>query len=614
MRRSLYLRALLCLLWAGLPAASPTPVTPTTAPATQPTEEERFLSMVTKLASPEFEGRGSQTKGLQLAEKYLVEQYRRADLKPAFGKQYTQSFPISAGLKVTEQKFAVHPDSGGKPVQLKPGKTFNIMGAGGTGAVSETEAVFVGYSIIAPDRDHRSYDESSQETLKGKVAVMFRYEPHSSKGHSLWTRRKPWSAAAALNSKLALAKKNGAVAAIVVNPPAVGKGRPSSPASTYRPGLKNMPVLNITSDGFEKILQAAGADSPEGKHRELLGKANAGKPCVIPLGVKISAGAEFKPVQKEVRNVAAVLPGAGELAEEVIVLGGHYDHLGYGFGVSEKRARYYPGADDNASGAAGVVFVARRMRKWANSAKAPTNRRTILFVNFAAEEIGLLGSAHFVEQFEETGFKLDQLVAMINLDMIGRVRNDQITAWGADSADCWRPMLENLKEETALKLLPGGSGLGPSDQLSFYRRKIPVLFFNNGLHSDLHKPTDTPDKINAAAAVEVIDLVSALMQKLSVRSKPVVYRTPEGKSEKVTLGVVPEMEHTGKGSRIKSVQPGSAADKAGLKAGDIVTQWNDVPIINVISLIQQIRSARKGHTVKLSVLRDGKELALKVRL
>ena len=204
-------------------------------------------------------------------------------------------------------------------------------------------------------------------------------------------------------------------------------------------------------------------------------------------------------------------PGRGQLAHEAVIIGAHYDHLGYGrMGNVAKQQIIHPGADDNASGVAAMLLLAKRL---AND-KA-TLRRTVIFIAFAGEEQGLLGSAHLANRLDELHITPQQIVAMINLDMIGRLRNDQLVVFSVSSGDRWKRLLRRANRQTNLRLRFDKSIIGSSDHLHFYTKNIPVLHFFTAMHSDYHQPSDTIDKINAIGGAKIITLIEALIGELA---------------------------------------------------------------------------------------------------
>jgi len=597
-----------------LAVASVLPAAPAQTPA------QHYQALVDKLAAPEMEGRGPGTKGIVLARDLIVGRFRALGLRPAFGGSYTQEFQVPGGVTVEKQELAVLAASKppGEAMPLKPGSDFAAMGFSAAGAF-EGEAVFVGYSIVDKARKHDSYAAAPAAAMKSKVAVVLRYEPHDANGVSLWTKRRgSWSRAAGLAYKVNRAARRGAAAVLIVNPPAHDTGV-GAPRRTSFGRKASVPVVHISRETWRKVLRAAGRDSAAAE-RALRESADAGKGKVTPLGVTLRGQVALRSVRQAVHNVAGVLPGSGALAEQYVVVGAHYDHLGYGhFGSRSRSSKptIHPGADDNASGTAGVITLAQRLAGPAApppAEGAPVARRSVLFVAFAGEEMGLVGSRHLVGHLSELGIRREQIVAMLNMDMIGRLRNRRLGVWGVDSGDRLREIVAAAAEGSKLTLTLSGPGLGPSDHASFYRAKVPVLCFNTGMHGDLHAPSDTPDKIDAAGAIEVLGLVEGVLAALRAEPEALAYAPPKKGARRAYLGIAFDADFGGPGCRINTVMPDSPASRAGLRGGDVIVKWNGKGVRSPADLMVLIRHCSPDAAVKLSVRRGGKDVEATVKL
>ncbi len=307
-------------------------------------------------------------------------------------------------------------------------------------------------------------------------------------------------------------------------------------------------------------------------------------------------------------NFAAYLDNG---AKYTIVIGAHYDHLGHGedgnslLANAETLREIHNGADDNASGTAGLMMLAQRIR---NEGKRNYN---YLFLHFSGEELGLLGSRAFVKQY---GLDSTNTAAMINLDMIGRLPDSSraLQVGGVGTSPVWPALLP----EKGYKISVDSSGIGPSDHTSFYTTGIPVLFFFTGAHSDYHKPTDDAEKVNFLGIHHIVGTLDTLLQRLDKLPKPkfTATRNPEmGKARfKVTLGILPDYSFMEGGVRVDGVTEGRPAAKAGVKAGDIIVQLGDLKIGGMQGYMEALGSFRAGQTVLLRVQRAGKEIALSV--
>jgi hypothetical protein len=328
----------------------------------------------------------------------------------------------------------------------------------------------------------------------------------------------------------------------------------------------------------------------------------------------ISINVDIETTRAKVSNVLAYLPGK---TDEYVIIGAHYDHLGRGNYDSlapSQIGQIHPGADDNASGTAGVLELARLF--------APLRgqlQRGILFASFAGEELGLLGSAHWVQV---PTLPLDKAVAMLNMDMIGRIKDEKVYIGGVGTGSTLKPALDQAQAKSNFKIEYSQGGYAASDHTSFVTKKIPVLFFFSGLHSDYHKPSDTWDKINPQAAARLVDVVGRTgLQLASAPERPTFIAVVEDKPLASSgggygpyFGSIPDFGQTENGVKFSDVKPASPAAKAGLKAGDILIQFGDKPIGNLYDFTDALRRSKVGDVVEVTVMRDGKPLKASVKL
>jgi hypothetical protein len=321
----------------------------------------------------------------------------------------------------------------------------------------------------------------------------------------------------------------------------------------------------------------------------------------------------------QTENVVAVLPGSDpKLKDEAIVIGAHYDHLGFGhFGTRESsnEGRIHYGADDNASGTAVLLQVAERLGR-----SQPRPSRTIVFAAFSAEELGLHGSRRYVTQ---APIPLSSTKTMINLDMVGRLRDRRLTVFGARSAKELSSIVGDAAREVGLEINEP-DGVGRSDHISFYNKKIPVLHFFSGSHPDYHRPSDTWDKLNIEGMAKISDLLFRTVQKLADTSAPMQFvslpsRPPGDESDArqgygAYLGSIPDFSGNDDGVRLAGVSEGSPAALAGLREGDVIVQFGGVQIQNLQDLTDQLRSRKPGDEVHIMVRRGDKPVALKAVL
>lgn len=334
-----------------------------------------------------------------------------------------------------------------------------------------------------------------------------------------------------------------------------------------------------------------------------------------PFAAHSAADAHSGRPARPTQNVVAMVPGTdAALRGQLLVIGAHFDHLGRSTdGALDPQAgnAIRNGADDNASGTAAVLELARRFA-------ARPARRSVLFVNFSAEELGLLGSAYFAAH---SPAPLDSVQAMLNFDMVGRLRDDRLIVYGTGTAAALPGVLDSANMTPALRLSPVPDGYGPSDHSSFYAQGVPVLHFFTDVHDDYHRATDDAALVNYPGLVRVVAYAERVARNLadrpdrlpairSAQPAPVAgsSRTSGGA---VYFGSVPDMgAGDGKGMRLSGVTPGSPADKAGIRTGDVVVEFGGTPIADLYAYTDALRSHQPGDSVKVVVLRDGQRLEM----
>jgi hypothetical protein len=488
--------------------------------------------------------------------------------------------------------------------------------------ITEGPLAFVGYGESDPGNE---YDDFAGIDIKGKIVLIMRFDPSDPKtGNSRFAdAQQAYSPHAALQEKVKAAVAHGAAGVIFVNPPLHHGADGMVPFVRNAMFNASVPVVQVTPITADHLLKAAGAPILSILQDRIDSSA---KPASTPLDkLKVKLAVAFDRVQKDVQNVVGIVPGAGPTADEYVVVCGHYDHLGHGGANSLAPWSHaiHHGADDNASGTTAVLELADHF------AHQPPPARSILFITFTAEEEGLIGSEYFVTH---PPVPLDQLVGVLNLDMVGRVKDNKLLVGGMGTAEPFTDMLNKADAQlaTPLKLgVFGKGGMGPSDHMSFAMKKIPVLFFYDDMMIDYHRPTDTSDKINFEGLSEVVDLgaqaVTAMTRmprqqyNSSYDSQGLtqmgVGRGPGGGG--ASLGVVPDYsqgEEATDGVRISGTVPGSAAEKAGLKDGDIIVQFGDKKIDNLIDLTNALAAGRPGQRVKIIVKRNGKPVNIDATL
>ena len=293
-------------------------------------------------------------------------------------------------------------------------------------------------------------------------------------------------------------------------------------------------------------------------------------------------------------------------AENTVVIGAHYDHLGYGNEGSLYRGEkaIHNGADDNASGVAVMLNLASKLKK------ENTNNNYLLMA-FSGEEMGLLGSNYFVKNATVNTKKINY---MINMDMVGRLKDSILAVYGTGTSPIWRQTISSLNDN--FNLVEKESGVGPSDHTSFYLNDIPVLHFFTGQHEDYHKPSDDQELLNYEGMYQISDYIFSIVSDLDNNGK-LVFKKTKNESEdaprfKVTLGVIPDYLYEGKGMRIDGISVGKPAEKAGIVKGDVVVKMGEIDIVDMMSYMTGLSKFEKGNTTIVEVLREGEIIEVKV--
>jgi peptidase M28-like protein/PDZ domain-containing protein len=563
------------------------------------------LAIATRLASPAWEGRGIGTAGIDSAAAYIEHLLRVNRLAPG-GKEgsYVQTLEVTTGVVVGEpamveargQRFAV-------------GEDFQPLGFSANGTLA-APVVFAGYGITAPGFD---YDDYTNLDVRDKLVLVLAQEPGEMDSTSRFNGNVN-TAHAELRTKAIVAREHGALGLLVVNGPRYHAGEPLRRPRSDGAGYMTSGILaaQISEAVAEKLLQGSGA-TLAGLQRAIDDHA---RPHGIALRDSAALTVTLKRTRASTRNVVAWIPGRD--TSRTIVIGAHYDHLGYGGESSlapDSRAPHV-GADDNASGVAVMLDAAQRLR-----ARGSQPVHNLVFCAFTGEESGLLGSSHFVEAPTRP---LETIEAMINLDMVGRLRDRKLMVMGAGTAAEFPGLLNRTNRALAggtgaFELKTSSDGYGPSDHTSFYKRNVPVLALFTGAHADYHKPTDTPDKLSAAGMDRISAFVVALVESLDARPRvsyqraradSTVGRIAGGGGYGAWLGTIPDYMQTEGGVLLSGVRTGSPAEQAGLKQGDTIVKFDGVRIDNIYDYTYALRSRKPGQKVRITVHRDGRELDL----
>lgn len=587
----------LCLLAAALP------VGPVWAEA-PPAGAARVRADVARLASVEWKGRRAGTPEADAAAAWIAERMKEAGLKPgAADEGWLQKFSFIDGVTLGDDN-ALRITGHGEPSVLRAGEDFRPLAFSAAGKAMG-EVVFVGYGISSKDL---GYDDYAGIDVQGKIVLVLRYGPEGDAPHSRWA---PFMA---LRYKAQTAREHGASAVLVVTGPAT-KDAPdelvphSTDASLADAGL---PAFSVRRAVAERLFSGS-ADTIQVLQEKIDHKA-APLPRALP-GVRVELRADVTPKRAQSQNVVGRWPGT---SDETVVIGAHYDHLGLGGPgslASSPEAQPHPGADDNASGVAGLLELARRF-----ASRPEPHRRGLLFVAFGAEELGTLGSSQFVKN---PPVPLDRVVAMLNMDMIGRMKDDTLEVHGLGTSPAWKGIVEEANRTAKLNLKLRDGGYGPSDHAPFYGAGLPVFFVFTGVHADYHRPSDTADKIEAEGLLRVLDLVEGVATPVLDAGPRIAFtRVPADKEQapgasrgfRVWVGGVPDYSEEAVGVRFSGVTPGSPAEKAGLRGGDVLRRFGPKEIRNIYDYTYALGERKPGEVVTLVVEREGQDISLELTL
>jgi len=584
-------------------------------------DPKAYIEHVKFLASDDLEGRGNGSRGLESAAEYIATRFREAGLEPAGDAgTYCQRFDMTTGLSV-EPGNSVTLHSGRTEVSFDIGRDYEIVSTSGVQVSSEETfpVVFAGYGISAPALH---YDDYSAIDAAGKAVLIFTHEPQENDARSVFEGQTN-TVHSTMMRKVEVARKNGVAAILVIDDenhrPATDRFRRwfrEPQAEDY-----GIPVFYLSRDLVQRALGTRlNLDTVAGEiDRDLSSKSRSLS------DVSVSALDRTTRVRRPVRNVIGLLKGADPaLQAETVIVGAHYDHLGRSarFSMSQNSAgQIHHGADDNASGTAAVIEMAK-----AASEARKDFRRSVLFMTFAGEEHGLLGSSYYVNH---PTMPLDKTIAMINLDMVGRA-GGRIMVDGMSNAPSMEGDLASAESSSSIKLKAlrgGGPGAGASDDATFQLRKIPSINFFSGFHSDYHRPSDTWEKIDAAGGAAVADLALALARQLANRGqRPEFVETVQEQDPHTSgnvgavsgygpyFGSVPDFANEGQGVKFAEVRSDSPAAKAGLRGGDVMIVFDGKPIKTLYDFTFALREKKPGDRVDVVVLRGGKEVKASVEL
>jgi hypothetical protein len=583
--------------------------------------EARLKNDVSFLADDARDGRAPGTRGIEASADYIAAAFKDAGLKPAQGAQgYFQPFTISGipVLKAGPELVASGPE--GKEVKA-PRADFSPLALGSSAAVDGLPIVFAGYGITANNPEKKlDYDDYAFEDVQGKAVLILRREPQQDRADSPFDGKRN-SDFATFRHKATNAFQHGAAAVLLVNDFAGLKDGKDELLTVLGGGPEmnsNLPFVMINRAFADALLAEAGEPALKTLETQIDADLRPRSRALRGWTLRLKYDIDRMPI--ETKNVVGVLEGSGPLADETIVVGAHYDHLGHGGLFSGSLALLskdiHNGADDNASGTAMVLEMARRLAR----REDPLPRR-VVFMAFSGEERGLLGSKYYVEH---PLYPLKSTVLMVNFDMVGRLnRESELTIYGTGTSPGFDLLVDALGKSSGFTVKKIAEGHGPSDQESFVLKDIPVLFAFTGTHRDYHRPSDDTALINFAGMARIADLGELLLLDVIRRPERPAFVKVERRGRSgdpgragvgVYLGSIPSYDDDSKGVKLSGVREGSPAEKGGLKAGDIIVKFGGKPIATIYDYTESLGHYKPDDKVEVVVRRDGHDVSLQVTL
>ncbi len=618
-------------------------------PQTANVTEQNLRKHIEYLASDKLEGRRTGEQGATFAAGYVANAFAQYKLKPGFrtakGKaNFLQPFPYVAGVELGKDNFLrIVPSDSTHENKMEIGINWMPLGFSPNADIAPSPIVFAGYGVSSSEL---KYDDYAGLDVKDKIVLIFDSTPDAANPHSEFGRFN-------IHLKASIAKDQGARAIILIAEDGDFKNDRLSRLSYDRTlGETALPIVGIMRQHGAELLGVENEKALSAFETALFERANKATGPLDQPAALAKAVAQLKIVltkkQAEAYNVIGILEGTDPvLKNEAIIIGAHYDHLGKGGqgSLAANSSEIHHGADDNASGTAAVLELARQL------AKEKNNKRTIIFMSFGGEEEGLLGSKFYVEN---PIWPLDKTVAMINMDMIGRLNEGKLTVGGIGTSTEWKELIELHNKyqvipnyvapvsgrnaripKDAVGLAPAVSklefvdplfslqlnedGYGPSDHSSFYGKKVPVLFLFTGTHLDYHKPSDTADKINYKGLLKIASFVGSIVIGIDRNPQKPTYTTakasgtPGGRMAfTVSLGTIPSYADSTDGLVLDGVRDNSPASKAGLKAGDKITKLNGKEVRNAMDYTYVLGTMKAGEEYEVEITRGTEKLLLKI--
>ena len=560
---------------------------------------------ITYLASDELEGRMTGTDALYKAADYLKNEFESYGLKPLFEGSYFQEFPFIEKLDIADNnKLELNVDQGNSIESLELSMKQDFIPIAFTDNQSiKGQLVFAGYGITAKDLNYDDYDGID---VKDRIVIVFRNHPDVKNPHSKFEQF------ASLRYKTTNARDKGAKGIIFLNTSDKRDDALIEPRYDGAGRISGISALQLKRKIADDILKYYNLNTTD--IQNWIDSTKTPASVILP-EYTVNINTVVNEVKGNSVNVGAYIePANDQFPNEYLVIGAHFDHLGWGGDNSLYMGEpsIHNGADDNASGTTGLLELAEKFASVKDKLK-----RKIIFIGFSGEELGLLGSSYVVNNFP---MPIEQNITMINMDMIGRLndKNDLIV-YGTGTSSNWKSILDT-KNDYDLNLTFNDEGFGPSDHSSFYGKKIPVLFFFTGTHSDYHKPSDDTEKINAGGQEKVLNFIYDVAEAIVNSDTKPDYISVERKDTgrmtgtRVYVGTVPDFAGDVDGYKLGGVTEGSPAAKAGLLAGDIIIKFGDKKISNLYDFTYAMGDYAPGDKVNVVIKRGDKEITVEIEL
>lgn len=610
-------------------------ISPEDLPPMDPALVEQFDEMLAVIAAPEMEGRVPGSQGIEKAADYIQQHLEDLGLRPAFIQDTDLNGSVEDLPNHYRQPMQMGKHTAATSVNLTAGDTVytdfdDASPLAYSGAADATApVVFAGYAVVSGPNNYLGFE--TNETVEDKIAIVLNYEPMNDDGSSQW-KDEGWTHNSRLTYKVTALDRRGAAGVIIVNPPSAIDDRvdvletvestaPPSNRMGERGGPEyDIPVVHATPEVVESILTYLGSDEDLQALIDLANEDGIVKPLGDPDENKqITLAVEMERTPRMTDNIGAILPGKGALADEYVVIGSHYDHVGFGkFGTRRQsdRGKLHPGADDNGTGTTANMIAAQLLAQRYETLTEDDNARSILFLWFTAEESGLNGSRYYVEN---PIAPLDQHLLMLNMDMIGTLSDGLLEIGGFSSGEGFEELATPALDASAIPYSEDVSvGSGRSDHASFDNAGVPALFFFTGLHERYHAPEDIPDPLDDEGCVRVASLVSDIAFDAATYTGDIPHPDDKKSDEdnegpKVRIGIIPSNARDG-GMRIERVFEDTSASEAGLRPGDHITKWDGTAIDSVETWMPILSKHVPGDVVTLEVQRGDETLEVKMTL